>query len=223
MKEIKSLPVKRQVSVSGILKKLGVSRSGYNAWKKRVPSDTSVRRAVLKEKIQKIYEESHQNYGAPKITAELRKSGEYVSEKTVGNYMRQMGIKAHWVKPYIQTTIDSDFSQKLKNILNEEFNPTHPDAVWCSDITYIWTFEGFVYLTSVMDLYSRKIISWVLSETLEASHVVECVEKAKRVRNVEKPLIFHCDRGCQYVSEAFQKATKGMIHSYSNKESISMG
>ena len=215
MKEIKSLPVKRQVSVSGILKKLGVSRSGYNAWKKRVPSDTSVRRAVLKEKIQKIYEESHQNYGAPKITAELRKSGEYVSDKTVGNYMRQMGIKAHWVKPYIQTTIDSDFSQKLKNILNEEFNPAHPDAVWCSDITYIWTFEGFVYLTSVMDLYSRKIISWVLSETLEASHVVECVEKAKRVRNVEKPLIFHCDRGCQYVSEAFQKATKGMIHSYS--------
>ena len=212
MKEIKSLPVKRQVSVSGILKKLGVSRSGYNAWKKRVPSDTSVRRAVLKEKIQKIYEESHQNYGAPKITAELRKSGEYVSEKTVGNYMRQMGIKAHWVKPYIQTTIDSDFSQKLKNILNEEFNPAHPDAVWCSDIPYIWTFEGFVYLTSVMDLYSRKIISWVLSETLEASHVVECVEKAKRVRNVEKPLIFHCDRGCQYVSEAFQKATKGMIY-----------
>ena len=211
MKEIKFLPVKRQVSVSGILKKLGASRSGYNAWKKRVPSDTSVRRAVLKEKIQKIYEESHQNYGAPKITAELRKSGEYVSEKTVGNYMRQMGIKAHWVKPYIQTTIDSDFSQKLKNILNEEFNPAHPDAVWCSDITYIWTFEGFVYLTSVMDLYSRKIISWVLSETLEASHVVECVEKAKRVRNVEKPLIFHCDRGCQYVSEAFQKATKGMI------------
>lgn len=182
MEEIKALPVKRQVSVSGILKKLGVSRSGYNAWKKRVPSDTSVRRTVLKEKIQKLYEESHQNYGAPKITAELRKSGEYVSEKTAGNYMRQMGIKAHWVKPYIQTTIDSDFSQKLKNILNEEFNPAHPDAVWCSDITYIWTLEGFVYLTSVMDLYSRKIISWVLSETLEASHVVECVEKAKRVR-----------------------------------------
>lgn len=82
VKEIKSLPVKRQVSVSGILKKLGVSRSGYNVWEKRVPSDTSVRRAVLKEKIQKIYEDSHQNYGAPKITAELRKSGECISEKT---------------------------------------------------------------------------------------------------------------------------------------------
>ena len=195
IEEINTLPVKRQVSVSGILKKLGVSRSGYHAWRKRAPSNTEMRRAALKEKIQEIYDESHQNYGAPKITAELQKSGERVSEKTVGNYMRQMGIKAQWVKPYVQTTIDSDFSQKLKNILNEEFNPEHPDAVWCSDITYIWTFEGFVYLTSIMDLYSRKIVSWVLSETLEATHVVKCIEKAKKVRNVEKPLIFHCDRG----------------------------
>ena len=174
VEEINNLPVKRQVSVSGILKKLDVSRSGYNAWKKRVPSDTSIRRTVLKEKIQKIYDDSHQNYGAPKIAAELRKSGENIAEKTVGNYMRQMGIKAQWIKPYTQTTIDSDLSQELKNILNEQFNPEHPDAVWCSDITYIWTYEGFVYLTSIMDLYFRKIISWVLSETLEASHVVKC-------------------------------------------------
>lgn len=217
IEEINALPVKRQVSVSGILKKLGVSRSGYHAWRKRAPSNTEMRRAALKEKIQEIYDESHQNYGAPKITAELQKSGERVSEKTVGNYMRQMGIKAQWVKPYVQTTMDSDFSQKLKNILNEEFNPEHPDAVWCSDITYIWTFEGFVYLTSIMDLYSRKIVSWVLSETLEATHVVKCIEKAKKVRNIEKPLIFHCDRGCQYVSQAFQDATVGMINSYSKK------
>lgn len=131
--------------------------------------------------------------------------------------MRQMGIKAQWVKPYTQTTIDSDLSQKLQNILNKEFNPEHPDAVWCSDITYIWTFEGFVYLTSVMDLYSRKIISWVLSKTLEASHVVKCIEKVKKNRHIKNPLIFHCDRGCQYVSEAFRKATAGMIHSYSKK------
>ena len=171
MEEIKALPVKRRVSVSGILKKLGRFTFGLSCMEKTGSfGDTSVRRAILKEKIQKIYEDSHQNYGAPKITAELRKSGERVSEKTVGNYMRQMGIKAQWVKPYIQTTpSDSDFSQELKNILNEEFNPTQPDAVWCSDSPYIWTFEGFVYLTSVMDLYSRKIISWVLSETLEAS------------------------------------------------------
>ena len=217
VEEINALPVKRQVSVSRIRKKLGVSRSGYHAWKKRVPSDTEIHRAVLKEKIQKIYNASHQNYGAPKITAELQKSGEKVTEKTVGNYMRQMGMKAQWVKPYVQTTTDPAFNQKLKNILEEEFNPDHPDAVWCSDITYIWTYEGFVYLTSIMDLYSRKIISWVLSDTLKAGNVVECIEKAKKLRKIDKPLIFHCDRGCQYVSEAFRNATAGMIHSYSKK------
>ena len=123
VEEINNLPVKRQVSVSGILKKLDVSRSGYNAWKKRVPSDTSIRRTVLKEKIQKIYDDSHQNYGAPKFAAELRKSGETIAEKTVGNYMRQMGIKAQWIKPYTQTTIDSDLSQELKNILNKKKPP----------------------------------------------------------------------------------------------------
>lgn len=217
IEEIHSLPVKRQVSVSGILKKLGVSRSGYHAWKKRAPSSTELRRTALKEKIQKIYDASHQNYGAPKIAVELQKNGERISEKTVGNYMRQMGIKAQWVKPYIQTTTDPDFSSKLQNILDEKFNPGHPDAVWCSDITYIWTKEGFVYLTSIMDLYSRKIIAWVLSENLEADNVVECIEKAQSARNVGKPLVFHCDRGCQYVSRAFQDATEGMVNSYSKK------
>lgn len=131
--------------------------------------------------------------------------------------MRQMGIKAQWVKPYVQTTIDSDFSSKLHNILNEQFNPAQPDAVWVSDITYIWTFDGFVYLTSIMDLYSRKIIAWVLGETLEASHVVECIEKAKKIRRIAHPLIIHTDRGCQYVSDAFRKATEGMVNSYSKK------
>lgn len=217
VEEIKALPEKRQVSVSGILKKLGISRSGYRAWKHRTPSNTEARREVLKEKIQDIYDASHQNYGAPKITAELRKSGTEIAQKTVGNYMRQMGIKAQWVKKYIRTTINPDFSNKLKNILNEQFNPEQPDAVWCSDITYIWTFEGFVYLTSIMDLYSRKIIAWVLSDTLEASHVVRCIEDAKAKRKIDHPLIFHCDRGCQYVSEAFQNATSGMINSYSKK------
>lgn len=84
-------------------------------------------------------------------------------------------------------------------------------------ITYIWTFDGFVYLTSIMDLYSRKIIAWVLGETLEASHVVECIEKAKKIRRIAHPLIIHTDRGCQYVSDAFRKATEGMVNSYSKK------
>ena len=215
--DIQRSPVKRRVSVSGILKQLGVSRSGYNSWKNRIPSQAQKRRNLLKERILDIYEGSHQNYGAPKITQELKKEGETIAEKTVGTYMRQMGLRAQWVKHYTRTTVDPDFSSRLKNILDKKFNPGSPDSVWVSDITYIWTFEGFVYLTSIMDLYSRKIIAWTLSSTLEAVHVAETVEEAKRRRHINSPLVFHNDRGSQYVSEAFLKATEGMINSYSQK------
>lgn len=208
---------KRRPNVSGVLRILGVSRNGYLTWKKRLPSNREKRKEQIKERILEIYQESHQNYGAPKIAECLRKEGEKIADKTVGNYMRELGIKAQYVKPYTVTTIRPDLSSRLRNILKEKFNPEEPDAVWCSDITYIWTYEGFVYLTSIMDLYSRKIISWVLSDTLEAKYVVKAVEKAKRRRGVEKPLILHTDRGIQYVCREYVEATAGMKRSYSKK------
>ena len=207
----------RRVSVSGMLKFLGVSRSGYLAWLHHVPSDTEKRREVVKAKIQDIYDQSKQNYGAPKITRELRQKGETISERTVGKYMKEMGIKAQWVKPWTITTIDSDFSNELQNILDEQFTPERPNAVWCSDITYIWTTDGFVYLTSIMDLFSRKIIAWTLSQTLEVSCVIDTINKAKARRNTELPLIIHSDRGSQYVSQAYREATAKMQRSYSKK------
>ena len=183
----------RRLNVSGVLRQLGVSRSGYNRWKNRIPSRREQRKNEIKNKISSIYDDSHQNYGAPKIAEKLRETGEIVSVKTVGNYMREMGLKAQWVRPYTATTVDSDFSESYKNILNEQFNPDRPDTVWCSDITYIWTCEGFVYLTSIMDLYSRKIISWVLSDSLETKWLLEAVNKAKNERNIANPLVMHSD------------------------------
>lgn len=164
-----------------------------------------------------IYKESHENYGAPKITKCLKKEGEIIAEKTVGNYMRELGIRAQYIKPYTITTTNSDFSEELKNIIKEQFNPLKPDAIWCSDITYIWTTEGFVYLTSIMDLYSRKIIAWGLSDTLEAKWVIEVIKKAKKNRKINQPLIIHTDRGNQYVSQDYLKITAGMQRSYSKK------
>ena len=200
-----------------MLKYLGVSRSGYRLWLNRTPSDTEKRREYIKAKIQDIYDGSKQNYGAPKITRKLRQKGETISERTVGKYMKEMGIKAQWVKPWTITTIDSDFSNELQNILDEQFTPDRPNAVWCSDITYIWTTDGFVYLTSIMDLYSRKIIAWTLSRTLEVSCVIDTINKAKARRNTELPLIIHSDRGSQYVSQAYREATAKMQRSYSKK------
>ena len=195
------LAKKRRVSISGMLKHLGVSRSGYHAWLTRFPSEQSKRKAIIKQKIQEM----------------LLTQGEVIAEKTVGNYMREMGIKAQYIKPYTVTTINSDFDNQLINVLNEQFNPQEPNAAWCSDITYIWTCDGFVYLTSIMDLFSRKIIAWTLIQTLETEHVIATINKAKEKRKIDRPLVMHSDRGCQYVSNDYRSATKGMILSYSKK------
>ena len=207
---------KRRVSISGMLKFLGVSRSGYRAFLNRKLSPTRQRKDAVKKEIQRIYDNSKQNYGAPKIAKKLRDSGETISTRTVGKYMREMGIKAQWVKPWTTTTRDSDFSDELHNILNEQFNPERPNAVWCTDITYIWTQDGFVYLNCVMDLYARKIIAWTLADTMEVSTVIETINTAKKRRNIDQPLIIHTDRGSQYVSNAWREATEKMQRSYSH-------
>ena len=167
--------------------------------------------------IKTIYDESHKIYGAPKIAAKMRQKGDKVSERTVGKYMREIGIRACYRKHRTRTTRDCDFSSELKNILNRNFQPERPDAAWCTDITYIWTDGGFVYLASIMDLYSRKIISWALGETLEAKWVLEAVEKAKEERRVRQPLVIHSDRGVQYTCGDYEEATAGMERSYSEK------
>lgn len=118
---------KRRVSVSGMPRILGVSRSGYNSWLHRLPSNQQKRKQAVKRKIKEIYDKSHENYGAPKITKEIQKAGEKISERTVGKYMKELGIKAQYVKLYTVTTKNSDFSSKLENVLNEQFNPSAPN------------------------------------------------------------------------------------------------
>lgn len=205
-------------SIRAVTKILGVSRSGFRCWLTRKPSNTKKRKTKIKEEIKEIHKESHEIYGAPKITQELRKEGHTVSEKTVGNYMREMNIKAHYIKPWIRTTVSRDFSHKLRNILKRNFNPSSPDAAWCTDITYIWTADdGFVYLTSVMDLFSRKIVSWVLTKDMSAESVLEAIKKAQKRRNIEKPLIIHSDRGIQFTSDLYREITDKMKRSYSKK------
>ena len=199
-----------------MLKFLGVSRSGYYSFLNRKISACKQRKEAIKKKIWIIYDDSKQNYGSPKITKELRKVGETIAERTVGKYMREMGIKAQQIKPWTKTTRNSDFSNELHNILDKQFNPKRTNAVWCTDITYIWTQNGFVYLNCVMDLFARKIIAWTLADTMEVSTVVETINKAKARRNIYMPLIIHSDRGSQYVSNAWRDATKLMQRSYSH-------
>lgn len=202
-----------------MLRILGVSRSGYYSFKKRESNQTSSYKEQLKSTILDIHLQSKQIYGAPKITKELEKRGIKLSEKTVGNYMREIGIKAHYIKSFPRRVSDPIFDEKLKNLLQEQFNPKKPNAIWCSDITYISTDKGFVYLTSIMDLFSRRIIAWRLSYTLEARWIVECILEAKKLRRTTRPLIIHTDRGSQFVSKAYLEALGNIMPSYSHKSS----
>lgn len=185
---------------------------------KRPVSKQEVKKIQVKEEIKEIHEASHKIYGAPKITILLNKKGISVSERTVSTYMKEENIRAKYRKPYTITTKNSDFSNKLKDILKRNFNPSSPNSVWCTDITYVWTSTGFVYLTSVMDLYSKKIIAWELSDTLTTDSVVRCINKAKSRRNTDKPVIVHSDRGSQYVSAKYLEVCgEELIPSYSRK------
>ena len=208
---------RQRPSLSGMLKYLGVSRSGYNAWLNRKPSKTEARRNEIKKHIQKEYDDSFQNYGAPKITKILRKQGYRIAERTVGTYMSQMGIHAQWIKRWVYYPNSKSVNEEVRNLLKQKFNPRNPNAVWCTDITYIWTANGFVYLTSVMDLYSRKIIAWTLSEDMKAESIVEAINKARKRRDISRTLIIHSDRGSQYISAEYKKATKKINRSYSAK------
>jgi transposase InsO family protein len=211
----------RRLNVSGVLRILGVSRSGYYYFKATESTKTKreQRKQELMELIRQIHAESKSIYGAPKITQELRKQGWTVSERTVGNYMREMSLRAHYAHPYTVTTDSGDFDSTLQNLLNDEFSPDQPNAVWCSDITYISTEDGFCYLTSIMDLYSRRILAWQLSDTLQAKWIVNCIHEARAKRRGMDPLILHADRGSQYVSQVYLEALDTIAPSYSQKAS----
>lgn len=198
---------------------LGISTSGFYSYINRSESEQSKRKKEVKEHITEIYNQSNQIYGAPKIAHLLRTKGHIIAEKTVGNYMRELGIRAIWVSPYKRTTIDPDFDTKLKNILNRNFNPKTPNTVWVTDITYIYILSGFVYLALIMDLYSRTIAGWHLTDNLSTASVLRVIEKAKANRKLESPIIIHSDRGTQYVSKAYIEATPAseFIRSYSKR------
>lgn len=118
--------------------------------------------------------------------------------------MKENNLKVRYIKPHTLTTPGQDFSIKLENLHNRYFNPTKPDIALCSDITYIWTYDdGFVYLTSIMGIYSRLIILWVLTKILDAQSILKCIEKAKQKRYIEHPFVVHSDCDIQYTSPRY--------------------
>lgn len=185
----------------------GLSRSGYYDWLNRKESNRSIRDREILAVIKDYHEDCKERVGSPKITRELHKRGFRVSRQKVGRMMRKEGLRCITHRKYKVATTDSDHSLKISpNRLKRNFNPEQPSQAWVSDLTYIPTDQGWLYLTTVMDLYDRSIVGWSMSDNMTAEDtVIKAWDMAKGNRDVEKGMIFHSDRGVQYACEAFRE------------------
>jgi putative transposase len=200
----------------------GVSRSGYYGWLNRPPSKRSVENQLLRQEIRSVYEQSKKRLGSPKITVELRDKGFFVSRPRVARIMKQMGIRSIISKPFKVSTTGSRHDYRIsKNLLARDFTATQKSQKWVSDITYVRTGEGWLYLSIIMDLYDRKIIGWSMSDQLDAeSTVISAFTMAIGNRPLNSSnLMFHSDRGVQYACHGFRKCLSqhAIVQSMSRK------
>lgn len=187
---------------------LEVSKSGYYNWlsnQARQPTKKEERRTKLKGKIREYFHKSLGTYGATRIHKDLLEEGFKVSERTVGRYMRQMGLKAIPDTPYTVTT-DSNHNYPLyEDLLEQNFEVERLNQVWVSDITYIWTTEGWLYLAVILDLYARKVVGWYTADHMRKDLVLNALSMAIASRQPDEGLIVHSDRGSQYASSDYRE------------------
>ena len=184
---------------------LKVSRSGYYRWLKRKPSQRKLDNQRLDAEIREIYDGSKGRYGSPKITQELRDRGRRVGKNRVAKRMRKTGLRSKIRRKYRVTTDSKHQFTVSPNVLERNFTAQAPDKVWVSDITYLATRSGWLYLTVIIDLFSRMVVGWALSSSLSHEMVVVALKRAIRRRRPAKGLMFHSDRGVQYACNDFRK------------------
>lgn len=196
-----------------------VSRSGFYSWKRRSRSLRQQERERLIPKVREIHQKTRGSYGARRISAELEAQGESCGRAKAGTLMRLAAVTVKHKKKFKATTDSKHNLAVAPNLLKREFSVTEPNRVYCSDITYVWTKEGWLYLAVVIDLFSRRVVGWSMSNRITKSLVLNALRMSVWRRRPLKGLVFHSDRGSQYCSKAFQKALKqhGMLSSMSRK------
>jgi putative transposase len=182
---------------------LGVSRSGFHAWRRRAPSRRSLQDAWLLERIGQIHERSRGTYGSPRVHAALRRQGVRVGRKRVERLMREAGISGLSKRRRKATTISLQGVRVADDLIRRDFGPEAPDRLWCADLKQIPTSEGVLYLGSVLDCFSRRVVGWSLRSDMKAALVVDALEMALARRQPKPGLVHHSDRGAQYVSLVF--------------------
>lgn len=197
---------------------LKISRSGYYAWRRKPASSRKVENEGLQQEIVRVYAEGRGEYGSPTICEVLRQEGFRVNHKRIARIMRQTGLRSKIARRFKRTTKRCKDREAAPNLLKQEFHTEGPNRVWLSDITYIWTGEGWLYLTFIEDMWSRLPVGYAMTPHLRAEAVIQALQIALGRRVVEPGLIFHSDRGKQYVDGGVRKILieKGMQQSMSS-------
>ena len=194
--------------VENMCRVLRVSPSGFYAWSGHSPSGRNVEDARLIDKIKGIYDASGGVYGVRRVHRQLLADGESCSLNRVARLMRKCDIKARRKRKYRVTTDSKHNFPVAENLLDRQFISAGPNEVWVSDITYIWTLEGWLYLAAVIDLHSRMVVGWSMSERIDRNLVLDALSMAVGRRALRPGLMHHSDRGSQYASNDYQAALR---------------
>ena len=196
---------KAKYPVALMCRVLDVSRSGFYAWRKRPASPRAVADQRLTLEVSAIHAESRRSYGSPRVQMELRERGRRVGRKRVARLMRAEGLRARTPRRFRCTT-DSGCGMAIRdNLLARRFAVAQPNFGWVADITYLWTVEGWLYLAVILDLFSRRVVGWSMSERLEKKLALDTLSMALAERQPQGGLLHHSDRGSQYASHEYQE------------------
>ena len=198
---------------------LGVSVSGFYAWRKRPEPERAKVDSRLAVEVAASHKRSRGRYGSPRVHADLRARGVRVGRKRVERLMREQGLQARRRRRFKKTT-DSAHAQPIApNVLERDFETSAPNEVWVTDVTYVWTDEGWLYLAAIIDLFARRVVGWAASESNDTTLALAALSMASSRRKPPRGLVHHSDRGSPYASDDYRRAlTKlGVVASMSRK------
>jgi putative transposase len=195
-----------------------VNRSSYYEWRAsaHVPD---IEEIMLKNKIQHLFEKSKKTYGSRRLVKALKAEGHNIGRYKVRSLMEQLKLQVRYPKRLRVTTDSAHSLEVAPNRLNRQFNPSKPNEVWTTDISYVWTLEGWMYVAVVIDLYSRQVVGWAIDDHMKTSLCIKALQMAHWRRKPASGLMHHSDRGVQYASHCYREQLKirGMIQSMSRK------
>lgn len=208
---------RQEYPVSVMCRVLELSVSGFYAWKKRAVCARKREDGEISKRLQQAFEQNRQVYGSPRLHAELQAQGVHCGRKRVARLMRELEISARRPVRRVRTTSSDPGARFAPNLLQRDFTVSAPNRTWVTDIPYLATLQGWLYLAAVLDLFSRAVVGWAMAPTADELLVERALRMALTHRAPQTGLMHHSDRGCQYTSQVYQQllATQGVVISMS--------